>query len=260
MAESQRRPLGSGSLHEVKYGETIKVIEYINKSKVLIEFQDEYKVQKWVAKSEITNGTARNPYRKTLFNRGFLGDGPFKAKENGFNTLEYTVWSGIFWRCYDERKLIRNPTYRGCYIREDWYNFQEFAVWITKQPQFLPGWDLDKDLLVKGNNCYSVDTCCLLPAEINCFFAIKNSDNGCPPGVHFATREGKYKAQIKDQYSGSNQRYLGMSVDPLEMFYVYKKAKEEQAKFLAEKWKSQLDSKAYEKLISWTIEIGEKNE
>lgn len=256
MAESQRRPLESRSLHEVKYGETIKVIEYINKSKVLIEFQDEYKVQKWVEKSEITNGTARNPYRKTLFDRGFFGEGPFKAKQNGANTPEYSVWSGVFWRCYDERKLIKHPTYNGCEIQEKWYNFQEFAKWLVNRPQFSLGWQIDKDLLVRGNKLYSEETCCLLPPELNIFLAVKK-DGIKYPGVSFDKKGNKYRSQIVDHKGNGKTRHLGWSDNPAELFILYKEAKEDEAKFLAEKWKSQLDLKAYEKLMCWTIETGE---
>ena len=258
MTESQRRPLDVGAVYILRQDQSVRVLEYKNKSKVLVEFQDSHGFTTWCEKSQIVNGTLKNPYGATLFNRGFIGDGSFRIKNERRNTHEYVVWSGMFWRCYDERKLVKNPTYIGCYVREDWFNFQNFCYWFSYQKQAYAGWSLDKDLLVKDNKCYSVDTCCLLPAEINTFLAYKRKDNGCPPGVHYGIKECLYKAQIKDRFSGRNQRLLGMSDDPVEMFFLYKEAKENEAKFLAKKWKDDLDESSYEQLMLWTVDIDER--
>ena len=49
-----------------------------------------------------------------------------------------------------------------------------------------------------------------------------------------------------------------MSNDPIEMFFLYKEAKENEAKFLAEKWKDDLDESSYEQLMLWTVDIDER--
>lgn len=258
MAESQRRPLEINTVYHLRHQQNVKVLEYKNKSEVLVEFQDARKFTTWCEKSQIVKGTLKNPYESTLFDRGFIGEGRFRIKSGDKNTVEYVAWSGMFWRCYDERKLIKNPTYAGCYVQENWYNFQDFCSWFACQKQAYAGWCLDKDLLVRDNKCYSADTCCLLPAGINTLLAYKRKENGCPPGVHYGTKEGLYKAQIKDRFSGRNQRLLGMSNDPVEMFFLYKEAKESEVKFLAGKWKGDLDKIAYEQLMIWTVDIDER--
>lgn len=254
MAESQRRPLEVGSIYCMNHDQYIEIIEYVNKSKVLVEFKDEFKHRRWVEKSQIKNRSVRNPFRKTLFGRGYIGEGIYSTKNDGVDTKEYVCWSGIFWRCYDENRLKRNPTYTGCSVSESWYNFQSFCEWYCSRSQYSLNWQVDKDLLIPENKIYSEKACCLLPAEINSFLANKAlKSDGLPPGVHWAAKEGKYKAQIKDQFA-ENQRLLGMSSDPNKVFKLYKEAKENQAVFLAEKWKDLLDINAYEKLKQYTVE------
>ena len=67
-------------------------------------------------------------------------------------------------------------SYKGVEVCEEWYNFQNFAEWCETQ-KFLNAKDvkgksyqLDKDILVKGNKIYSPDTCCFVPPEINSLF------------------------------------------------------------------------------------------
>ena len=254
MAESQRRPLEKGSLFKTNNGEFVEVIEYLNKSKVLIEFKDENKYRKWVEKSQVVKGEIKNPYTKSVFARGFIGVGDYRAKQNRKDTKEYIAWSGMFWRCYSESKLEKNPTYVGCEVAEKWYNYQKFCEWYCSRPQYLLNWQLDKDLLSSGSKIYSEETCCLLPGEVNAFLADRSvKSNGLPPGVYWVKREGKYKAQIRDRFYES-QRLLGLSNDLDYLFNLYKEAKESQAIYLAEKWKDSLDEIAYEKLKTYTIE------
>lgn len=49
--------------------------------------------------------------------------------------------------------------------------------------------------------------------------------------------------------------HLGYFDTPEEAFYAYKPVKEAYIKALAEKWKDQIDTRAYEALMNWTIEI-----
>ena len=40
----------------------------------------------------------------------------------------------------------------------------------------MQGWQLDKDILLKGNKIYSPDTCCFVPQEINSI-AVDSNNN-----------------------------------------------------------------------------------
>ena len=45
----------------------------------------------------------------------------------------------------------------------------------------MGGWELDKDILVKGNKIYSPDTCCFVPKEVNTVFTKRQSKRGDYP-------------------------------------------------------------------------------
>lgn len=83
----------------------------------------------------------------------------------------------MFVRCYDDKYQLRQPTYIGCSVSDDFCNFQNFAEWYShykykcKYPL-----EIDKDLLYEGNKIYSPKTCCLLPKEINSTLNSKRHD------------------------------------------------------------------------------------
>ena len=49
--------------------------------------------------------------------------------------------------------------------------------------------------------------------------------------------------------------YLGVFETEMEAFYAYKEAKEAYIKELANKWKDQIDPRAYDALMDYQIEI-----
>ena len=51
------------------------------------------------------------------------------------------------------------------------------------------------------------------------------------------------------------QEHLGYFKTEIEAFNAYKQAKEVFVKEVAEKWKSQIDERAYEALMEYTVEI-----
>ena len=51
------------------------------------------------------------------------------------------------------------------------------------------------------------------------------------------------------------QEHLGLFTTEIEAFNAYKKAKESFIKEQAKKWKSQIDPRAYNALMSYTVEI-----
>ena len=53
----------------------------------------------------------------------------------------------------------------------------------------------------------------------------------------------------------SQPEYLGLFKTETEAFNAYKQAKESYLKEQAEKWKSQIDDRAYNALMNYTVEI-----
>lgn len=73
-----------------------------------------------------------------------------------------------------------------------------------------------------------------------------------PIGVYFHEKTGRFVAQI-NKYS--KRQNLGYFKTEIEAFNAYKSAKEQYLRDLAEKWKSQIDPRAYQALLNYRVEI-----
>lgn len=162
----------------------------------------------------------------------------------------YDLWRGIIRRCYDESILDKHPTYRGCSICEEWKRFSAFASWCNKN--YINGWHLDKDILVKGNKVYSPETCCFVPQEINKLFTKRQLDRGDNPIGVVRCICNKYVAAIN---KNGIPIHIGLFSSPEEAFLAYKEAKEAWIKEVADKWKDKLDQKVYKALYEYQVEI-----
>lgn len=164
-----------GKVFPTNGGVDCKIIEYFSSHKVTVQFLDEYKFEVTCQMSHVTRGEVKNPYARTIFKRGFIGDGSFKATVKGKTTKEYLCWYNMLARVYCTTLQKNYPTYIGCSISEEWHNFQVFAKWFTEHQFYRSGYELDKDILSRGNKHYSKDTCTLVPKRINA--VVNNSTN-----------------------------------------------------------------------------------
>jgi len=102
----------------------------------------------------------------------------------------YDKWTTMLKRCYSPKWHKRFPTYIGCSVCPEWHYFSKFRLWMENQK--WEGLELDKDILVKGNQVYSPDTCCFIPKTINYLFGSgRKKKNNLPEGVNL-TANGKY--------------------------------------------------------------------
>lgn len=175
-------------------------------------------------------------------------------------TVVGRFWADMRDRCIVGGRVQRlNPTYVGCELSENFKDIQFFGEWCQNQIGFnvkdtsgkLRG--LDKDLLVKGNKLYSEDLCIFLPHEINCFLTKRNAKRGdLPIGVSYKKKNGNYTSVIC--LYGKSKHLC--STSSIEVAYLtYKAAKEVCAKELAEKWKDQIDPRAYTALMNYVVDI-----
>lgn len=238
------------------YGDFV-VIEKKNYRNVLIEFLDTgYK--KYFQYSKLQAGAVKDVTRPTIYNVGFIGSKyPTSFRDVGGkkrNMPEYEQWSGFLRRCYDEKYHKKYQTYIGCACSKNFTSYEYYTEWCHKQIGFSKGWNLDKDLLVKGNKLYSEDTCVFIPTEINALLTKTNGLRGkYPIGVHFCNGKKKFVAQINR--NKGQQDYLGAFDTVEEAFLAYKTAKEDFIKQVAEKWKGQIDPRAYEAMMKYEVEI-----
>ena len=105
--------------------------------------------------------------------------------------------------------------------------------------------------MVKGNRIYSENTCILLPKEINLALSVKKSQRG----QYLIGVQKNGKNFLARCCTGTGERRLGYYNTEIEAFNAYKQAKENYLKQLAEKWKDQIDERAYNALMNYQVEI-----
>ena len=161
-------------------------------------------------------------------------------------------------RCYNDSFKKKNQTYIDCEASDNFKSYEYFYEWCHKQIGFGNEgngnpFHLDKDLLVKGNKIYSESTCVFIPKEINQLLVKSTASRGdYLIGVTFEKSSGKFISQIS--VNGRNVK-IGRFKTEIEAFEAYKEGKENVLRGLAEKWKSQIDPRAYEALINYEVNI-----
>ena len=169
---------------------------------------------------------------------------------------EYDLWKSMLLRCYSKKHQSKHNAYIGCEVSENFKSYDYFYEWCQNQVGFKEGFHLDKDLLIKGNKIYSEVNCVFLPREINNVLTSRSSLRGKHPlGVCFHKCSGKFVAQIN--LNGAKRKHLGTFNTEIEAFKAYKEAKESYVKELANKWKGQIDNRAYNALMNYQVEIAD---
>lgn len=189
-----------GETFDGKYGRLV-VLEYNHAKDVLVKFVDTgYKCRTQIDK--IRKGQIKDPYFPSLYGVGYFGVGYYKAKnKDGKNSKPYNVWLNMLGRCYNP-KSDRYNAYgaKGVTVCSEWHNYQNFAKWYTINNH--NEWELDKDILFKGNTVYSPNTCCFVPKEVNNLLTGKDSKKDLPSGVTHAYG-GKYRVNTSKGHYGT---------------------------------------------------------
>ena len=181
-----------------------------------------------------------------------INDKKYPVTSRGKQLKEYDLWRNILARCYDPKIQSKYPTYHGCSVSESFKSYSYFYEWCQTQIGFgLETFQLDKDLIFKGNKLYSEDTCLFLPSSLNLLLIASRATRGSLPiGV------SKDKGNFRASYSrNSSPTRLGIFKTPEEAFNAYKEAKEAFIKLQAEKWKPYIDPRAYATLMAYTVLI-----
>jgi len=164
------------------------------------------------------------------------------------------LWQNMLRRCFSDGFKQSRPTYEGVTCSKEWLSMTKFIEDVSQMKGYgLKGWELDKDILQKGNKLYSKDTCCFVPTEVNLLLTKRDNSRGeYPVGVCFHKTRGKFMASIA---INGKQKTLGYLTTPEEAFQVYKLAKEAYIKVVAHKWKHLLDERVYLALLAYEVNI-----
>lgn len=232
------------------YGDVV-VLEYNNNNDVRVKFLNSgYEVNTYFC--DIKTGLIRDRLAPTVYGVGIIGEET--TRDSGKMKKEYSIWAKMLQRCYSDNMRHKHPTYTDCLVSENFKYFPYFREWCSNQVGFgNGGFELDKDILVKGNKIYSDGTCCFVPHEVNSLLVNRRSNRGkCPIGVHFNRTARKFEASC---CMDKCIKHLGYCDTAEEAFLVYKEAKEAYIKVVANKWKDRIDSRVYEALMNWEVEI-----
>ena len=205
------KSLNSGDFKVLKYNDYYEVeIQFINTG-----FETSANLQ------HIRNGKVKDPYAPSVFDVGVLGT-KYPSSESSRNTKEYTLWVGMLQRCYSNTYKKKYPTYIDCKCSENFKSYEYFYEWCHKQVGFgVNGngnpFQLDKDLLIKGNKLYSENSCVFIPADVNLVLTKRTSSRGQHLiGVHWHKRDKAFIARVNK--NKGKQEHLGSFKTETEAF------------------------------------------
>lgn len=165
----------------------------------------------------------------------------------------YNAWTSMLSRCYSKKYQGKEPAYNGCSVCDEWLLFSNFKKWFDNN--YIEGYALDKDIIVKGNKVYSPETCCFVPNKINLLLTSRRNHRGrCPVGVAYRTKLRKYYAQIN---KNGKREHIGYYDTIEEAFLAYKREKEEYIKEVAQSYfdKGEITERVYDALMNYKVEI-----
>ena len=203
---------------------------------------------------DIKSGSIKDPYSPSVYGVGIVGT-KYPAKISGRNTKEYVLWHNMLQRCYSTILKKKHPTYKDCAVSNKFLYYEYFYEWCNEQVGFgNEGWQLDKDLLVKGNKVYSENTCVFIPNEVNKILTKSTASRGEHLiGVYWNKTANAFVAQV-GKNKGKRER-LGTFDTEIEAYNAYKKAKESFVKEQANKWKGKIDDRANKAIMNYKVEI-----
>ena len=166
----------------------------------------------------------RNQKSSKLVSGIGINNSPFVTNPVGLlRHPAYSYWKSMLTRCACIKLREREPTYKEVTCCEEWLYFTNFAKWFKNN--YVSGYHLDKDLLVKDNIIYGPRTCIFIPQEINKFLTLSNNSRGLLP-IGVSAKSGKYVSQIG---GGTRKKHLGYFDTKEEAHQEWQKSKLEQA-------------------------------
>ena len=242
-----------GKVYKSKFSGDFKIVKYNDGKNVEIQFVNTG-FETSATLDNIRKGEVKDPHSPSVCGVGIVGT-KYVYKINGVQTKEYVLWKHMLQRCYSDDFKKERPTYEGCQVSENFKSYEYFYEWCHEQVGFgNEGFHLDKDLLVKGNKVYSENTCVFIPREINSMLIKRAASRGEHLiGVSWSKTNKAFKATVSKNKGKSE--HLGIFKTEIEAFNAYKTAKEAFVKEQANKWKDEIDDRAYNALMNYEVEI-----
>ena len=188
-----------------------------------------------------------------------INNGKYPSRTDKSIVTEYRVWSDMLHRCTEDGRN-KQQSYKNSTCSENFKSYSYFYEWCQEQIGFgvidenSRKWQLDKDILVRGNKLYSENTCVFLPHIINSLLIKRDAERGeYLIGVCWNKQHCKFQSRCSD--GCGKQKLLGYFDTEQEAFLAYKTFKESYIKQVAEQYKSQIDPRAYKALLEYEVNI-----
>ncbi len=230
----------------------MSIINYNSYNNVDIQFEDGT-IVKNKNYYDFIKGKINNPNFPIVYDKGFIGQGTYSSTIDKKTNSVYTRWRNMMARCYSKKYHLKYPTYKNCSVCDEWLNFQNFTKWFNEN--YIEGYELDKDILIKGNKLYSPQTCCFVPKEINYLF-VKNDKfrEELPIGVTYNKNKNYFISSIT---KNNRSVQLGIFKNSLDAFNKYKYEKELYIKETANKFKNLISKNTYDSLYNYKVELND---
>jgi hypothetical protein len=202
--------------------------------------------------SKKTKNVPRFNNRSLVFGFGIFDMDISCISNDGSIILPYRLWHGMIRRCYDNKYKNHKTSYYDCSVCEEWKHFSNFNKWFDKhKAEYKEGYQLDKDILIKGNKVYSPETCCFVPNEINSLIK-RYPQKDTPTGI--TKSNDKYMARVSKYHKSV---FLGSFDTIEEAFKVYKNERELYIREIAQKYfnDGKIARNVYEALMNYKVEI-----
>lgn len=168
-----------GDIVETKHG-NVKILECIPQkllsdgrriaSRVTVQFIE----SGWVCTIYLSNliaGHIKDRLARDVYGVGYVGTDMHIPHDNASVPYRaYRLWHRMMERCYKGGNNFK--TYEGCTVSQRWQcfkhfyddlpNLEGFDKWVSRKDM-----QLDKDIKVKGNKVYSLETCMFVTQSEN---------------------------------------------------------------------------------------------
>ena len=246
-----------GESRMMNCGEIAFIVNYANYNDITVQFKTTGELVK-TTYQHFKNGEIKSHFTPSVYGVGIIGNEK-TIDENRESLKSYETWTSMLKRCYSGKEQEKHPTYKGCYVCDEWHNYSNFKEWFDDNYYEIEGerMCLDKDILMKGNKIYSPNTCVFAPQNINTLFIKSNKIRGkYPIGVCFNKDRNKYQANCSIFYNGKSKlKALGYYNNIDDAFNAYKQFKEANIKRIADYYKDKIPNNLYEAMYNYKVEI-----
>ena len=196
-----------------------------------------YKADDWYA----------SKWKRKTFGVGYLGCND--ADANNGNYI-YSKWSNMMQRCYDEETHKLKPYYAPCTAEIEFQNFSNYREWHKENAMGDRKVDLDKDVLIRGNNVYGSETCTLIPHFTNTIFENRGADTN----IVLNNDTGKYDVTMSILGKREEVGSFDTEEEARQGFIDYK---QDYIRKYAKKCKGKVPNNTYEAMVNWVVETAD---